>query len=900
MDITQVLANAASPDAATRANAEQQIDAAKTQNLPLLMLQLANTLAADAAPEPTRQAAGLVLKNALHAKDPKRKLALATTWLHTDPAAKLQIKKTVLSALAAGSKVARHTAAMAISAMATIDLPQNQWPDLIEGLVKNVTGGSSGADAAAADGGGGAGGTGAASPHLTQSSLEALGYICEEIEPEVLEAQANLILTAVVQGMRKENPVEIRKAGTDALLNALDFVKTNFDNEAERNYIMQTVCETTQAESDELRCAAFECAVRVAELYYDKLPTYMNALYMITTAVITKATHDEAEEEVAQQAIELWSTLCEEEIDLQEEADDNAGATPERTNHRFVAGASPTLVPLLLEALCRQSDDTEDDWNVAVASATCLANVARCVGDDIVGLVFPFIEQHIRSADWHRREAASNAFGSILEGPSEATLGRFMPQAIDLMIGHMRDPVVHVKDTAAWAIGRICELHIRAISQPQWVAMTKPLAPGESAEAEGVLLAGLKDAPRVANNVCVALHNLAEHCEATRDEPTNVLSPLFIPLAQALLACTERPDATESNLRCAAYEALNTTLINSAEDTKPHIEQLLPVINQRLERTFALQIVSNDDREQQSELQGLLCGSLQMVTQKLGERARPYADQMMHLFLQVFGGKNSTVHEEALMAVGSVANATEADFEKYMPHFRPFLALGLNNCEEHQVCSVAVGVVGDIARALEAKMLPYCDEIVDLLLRNLQNPDLARSVKPPILSCFGDIALAIGGHFEKYLSVTMTMLLQASRTEVGALEANSAHMEAYVEYIGQLREGILEAYTGVLQGLRADDKGSAFGPYVQGVLELLVRLSIESQQNGAKMDDELLRAAVGVVGDLAMTLDAQFKQLVRQPQYKDHIVHLLKDAAGHRRSQGTQEVAGWAQSITFS
>jgi len=48
--------------------------------------------------------------------------------------------------------------------------------------------------------------------------------------------------------------------------------------------------------------------------------------------------------------------------------------------------------------------------------------------------------------------------------------------------------------------------------------------------------------------------------------------------------------------------------------------------------------------------------------------------------------------------------AVEADFEKYMPHFRPFLCLGLNNYEEHQVCGVAVGVVGDICRALEGKV----------------------------------------------------------------------------------------------------------------------------------------------------------------------------------------------------
>lgn len=55
-----------------------------------------------------------------------------------------------------------------------------------------------------------------------------------------------------------------------------------------------------------------------------------------------------------------------------------------------------------------------------------------------------------------------------------------------------------------------------------------------------------------------------------------------------------------------------------------------------------------------------------------------------------------------------------------MPHLRPHLAFGLRNWEEYQVCSVAVGVVGDICRAIGDKILPYCDEIVTLLLGNLQ------------------------------------------------------------------------------------------------------------------------------------------------------------------------------------
>ena len=135
-----------------------------------------------------------------------------------------------------------------------------------------------------------------------------------------------------------------------------------------------------------------------------------------------------------------------------------------------------------------------------------------------------------------------------------------------------------------------------------------------------------------------------------------------------------------------------------------------------------------------------------------------------------------------------------------MPHFRPFLGLGLANYEEHQVCAVAIGVVGDICRALEGNVLPYCDEIVGLLLRNLQNPALNRNVKPPILSCFGDIALAVGGNFEKYMQVTMSMLVQASGTAVDAANPD------LVDYLNQLREGIFEAYTGVLQAPNLHDE----------------------------------------------------------------------------------------------
>src|SRR5689334_19169359 len=101
---------------------------------------------------------------------------------------------------------------------------------------------------------------------------------------------------------------------------------------------------------------------------------------------------------------------------------------------------------------------------------------------------------------------------------------------------------------------------------------------------------------------------------------------------------------------------------------------------------------------------------------------------MMILFLKVFESKSASVHEEALMAVGAIANgmlttffcklcshrisAVDSDFIRYMPNFHKWLEFALRNWEEHMVCGVAVGVVGDICRALGEKILPYCDVIV--------------------------------------------------------------------------------------------------------------------------------------------------------------------------------------------
>jgi len=76
---------------------------------------------------------------------------------------------------------------------------------------------------------------------------------------------------------------------------------------------MQIICEGTVAQDARVREASFECLVKIAANYYEKLPAYMQQIFSLTHRAAL-----EDEEDVAKQAIEFWCTICEEEIDIQQ------------------------------------------------------------------------------------------------------------------------------------------------------------------------------------------------------------------------------------------------------------------------------------------------------------------------------------------------------------------------------------------------------------------------------------------------------------------------------------------------------------------------------------------------------------------------------------------------------
>ncbi|KAG0793841.1 hypothetical protein G6F62_008345 [Rhizopus arrhizus] len=800
--------------------------------------------------------AGLAVKNSLTAKDFARKEEFSQRWVSMPVDLRNQVKQGVLQSLASPKKSVGNISGQVVAAIAEIELPLGGWPDLINTMLENIQTNNA---------------------VLKQSTLQAVGFVCEAIDPNVLVNQSNGILTAIVQGARSEEPSpEVRLAAINALINSLDFIKGNFEREGERNFIMQVVCEATQSDYAELQIAAFQCLVRIMQTYYDKMRIYMEkALFGLT---ITGMNNED--DRVALQAIEFWSTVCDEEMDIKEELFEaqEAGEQPERELHHFAELALPEILPNLLWLLTKQEDDyDEDEWTVSMAAATCLSLLAQCVGNLVLANVVPFIESNIQDENWRKREAAVMAFGSILDGPEGNVLTPLVDQALPTLIQMMKDNVVHVKDTVAWTLGRICELLIHCI-KPE-IHLNDLLA---------ALVFGLQDSPRIVGNCCWSLMNLAEQLgPVPGDEaPTSPLSVFFEGIITALLQFTDRAD-NEANCRTSAYEAISTLAMYSANDCIQTVQGVVLTVLDRLETTMAMenQILDADDRANHSELQSSLLGVLTNCIRRLSGDISLVADRIMTVVLQLLNtqSKQATTTEDAFLAVGAMTSALEANFNRYAESFIPLLCNALQNPAEYQLCFIAVGIIGDICRALGKDVAPYCNNLMQLLVSNLQSPVLHRTVKPAILSCFGDVALAIGELFSSYLDVVMMVLQQA-----GSMRADKDNYDM-MDYVHTLYEGVIEAYVGIVQGLNGTPTAQALLPHIPPVIEFIHVIALEPSKS-----DSLIRSIIGLLGDLSETFGGQLKTFLMQ----DWIVGLLKEARTSRHyGQTTKETARWAKEM---
>jgi len=276
--------------------------------------------------------------------------------------------------------------------------------------------------------------------------------------------------------------------------------------------------------------------------------------------------------------------------------------------------------------------DAEDDYNVAKAAYQCLQLYAQCIGGEVVAPVLSFVEANLRSEDWHNRDAAVAAFGAIMDGPDVKVLDPLVKQALPVLISMMDDSNIQVKDSAAFALSRICDFCSESIDPDTHL---QPLM--------SALFNGLMSSPKMAASCCLALMNLTERFVGDDGASQNPLTRHFQDSVSSLLTVTEKEGA-DNQLRTAAYEVLGGFVTNAANDSLQIVASLSDVILRRLEATIPMQkqVVSVDDKITLEELQTSLASVLLCIIQRLEQNIAPQADRIMQVSLEVLNVTGNT------------------------------------------------------------------------------------------------------------------------------------------------------------------------------------------------------------------------------------------------------------------
>ncbi len=826
------------------------------------LIALCTEFATEDRPLRNRQLAGIHIKNLIHSRDADAYNVKKLRWEQCPEDTKYQARAAFMQALNSPHVTVSHTSAQVLAAYGAVDIPAGRFPELLTSLCDNVRN--------------------SAAPEMTKtSSLEAIGYMCEQLDSSDVEpGSVNKMLTAIIAGMEATMSNPIRRAATEALKNTVDLACDNFESEGERGMIMASIkASATMCDDEKVREEAYDCLVVVGELYYHLLADYIMDIFMYTTHAIKTEDDD-----VGKKAIEFWLQVCEEEVDR----NDRIESGEKDVGHfMLMKRAFPDLLPIIMEhTLNKQADDVDDDsWNMYQAGCEFIKMLALCVRDDMMPIVVPFITTNISSADWRQKEAAVSVFGFIMDGPSAEKLHPLIGQAVPMLLALTQETNDHVALASLWTMAQICEFHTAAINTNQ----LEPLV-------QNVMTALDRESPMLVEKGCQVVINIALACEEQADHDTNLLSFFFMPLMQKLLTVAQRPDLLDTNAVHALYEAALNLIMFSAADMNQYVKSILLECLTRLE--LCINPATNMPLQEKHKLQGSLCGIIGVCIEKYQPEdvTEEVADRLMTALLTVVKDTTSSTVSEGFYAICKLTTVMESAFARYVEYLMPFVFAALDNFEDKSSCTHVIAILGDLYRALSPAegevataphpMAQFSDDIMRRVLTLLQSNSAPKTLKPEAISLFSDVVLALKKDFHRYSDSVMTMLDNASRTELSANEEDEEHDE----FVWELREKIVEVYAAIFIAFREDKVQETIYHFVPTILTFALNWCAHSNHT-----EDVLKHTVALLGDLVEAYGAKVsRDLVNHEGVKKVI-----QAAQSADSEEIRQYAKWTYDIIY-
>lgn len=731
---------------------------------------------------------------------------LNNIWNFVVAEVRQEIKNLALGTLADNSREIRQISAQIISCIGQYEIPQGMWPEVLPVLITNGTN---------------------INPVFKEAALMALGYICEVIPDSALQKdQADKILTVLAAGLSsEEKDLNITKTSLSAFRNSLKFIRSNIESEVERKIILDVLIQLCAHPSNEVRRESLSILCDIGYVYYDYIESDLMALGNVTYNAIR---NDEIS--VALVGMEFWNLIGDIEVDREEV----------KSGHRgYIQTASVTLTGILLEKIQIFDENSDDsEWNMHKACGSVLGNIALLIRDQVVNLIIPYISENLNSANWKLRRSAALVFGSILQGPTVSSLSHLVISSISLLINLSADENYLVRQTIAWCISRILAFYTDIVHTSAFK------------EIISAMKSILSDLPLIATYMCAGVHYLTNYEEFSKLSRAEVES-LYNTLLGICLG------TSELSFKITAFSALASII------EKVPVE-FIPMVENKLE--LFIDILQRADRD----MQVVLCSLLHCIFGRAtpGAISEEIADRFMIIVIQMFSSRHCVL-EEAIEAVGILAENLQAKFEKYLNNLIPILIWGLEETVSSTICKVSVMCVGDLTRALNLKFMPYIMHFVPKFLNILGSESMDLAIKIECIGSLGDLS-SIPGAYLKYMSNCLVYIDSAAGLCMKpVIEEENPDL---FDGINSLRESVLCFYVSLVNGL---NEGRCIHALI-GHVEKLIEFCLMVTQDYLNSPTEVHVHAIGLLGDIATNFREAAKYAIKTPPVMQYLQKQLQ------------------------
>ncbi|CBI18918.3 hypothetical protein VitviT2T_026981 [Vitis vinifera] len=677
-----------------------------------------------------RQAAGLLLKNNLR-----------SSFRTLDPAHQQYIKSELLPCLGAADKHIRST----VGTIITVIVQQGRifgWPELLQALVHCLDSNDL---------------------NLMEGALAALLKICEDIPqeldseiPGLTERPIDAFLPRLFQ-LFKSPHVSIRKLSLGSINQFIILMPTalfmSMDQCLQGLFVL---AHDPIAEIRKLVCAAF---VQLVEVQPAVLEPHMRNIieYML------QANRD-ADDEVALESCEFWSTYCEAQLDpelLREflphlipvllsnmayAEDDESLADAEEDES--IPDRDQDLKPRFHSSRSHGLDDMKDDddeavniWNLRKCSAAGLDILSDVFGDEILPTLMPLVQAKLSTSDarsWKEREAAVLALGAIAEG---CVRGLFphLAEIVAFLIPLLDDKFPLIRSITCWTLSRFSKFIVQGVGhQKGYDQFNRVLV--------GLLQRVLDTNKRVQEAACSAFATLEE-------EAAEELTPHVAIILQHLLCAFGRYQ--KRNLRIL-YDAIGTLAdaVGGELNQSRYLDILMPPLIAKW------QLVSNSDKDLFPLLE-----CFTSIAQALGTGFSQFAEPVFQRCISII---QSQLLAKASVDPLSAAVQYDKEFIVCSLDLLSGLAEGLGSGIESlaaqsnlrdlllqccmddasDVCQSALALLGDLARACPVYLHPRLSEFLNVAARRLNPPEVKETFSVANNACWAIGELAVKAHKE--------------------------------------------------------------------------------------------------------------------------------------------------------